>query len=356
MSRKVLLFPALLLEAVRIKVLAAERGETVIAAATSDTESGLNLFTQREVLPHLTDAAFKPSLLALLAREDIAHIYCPHARCYHEISLVLQEAKRPITLSNGMQQLHTALIYDGLRAAAAPVHAAYADRPMRRAAMPLDHLVSLLHVVTPIAGQSHFLKLATLAMLAADFPEGDCIEIGVAAGRSLVFFSLLMQYCNLGVTVGIDPWTNFAIKQDVGSLDTKMLAEQAVWDRGVQTLAMTLLPYAKQDLAFVRQTSAAAYQDYAAQRMMGAAPLGPIKTSGRIGVLHVDGNHTEEKAAEDLALWTQHLVPGAWVIVDDYLWDYGDGPRLATDAWLKQNAARVAENFVVDKAMFIKMK
>lgn len=87
---------------------------------------------------------------------------------------------------------------------------------------------------------------------------------------------------------------------------------------------------------------------------MGAQPLGPIKPSGQIGVLHVDGNHTEEKAAEDLALWTRHLAKGAWVIVDDYLWDYGDGPRLATDAWLKENAARVAKYFVVDKAMFIK--
>lgn len=356
MTRKVLLFPALLLEAVRIKVLAAERGETVIAAATNADESGLALFAHQRVLPHLTDAAFKPALLALLVQEGIAHIYCPHARCYHEINLILQMSGVPISLSNGMQQLHTALIHDGLRAAAAPIHAAYAGRTMRRPAMPLDHLVALLHTVTPIAGQSHFLKLATLGALAADFPEGDCIEIGVATGRSLVFFKLLMQYYNLGVTVGIDPWTNFAIKQDVGSLDAKMLADQAVWDRGVQTLQMTLLPYAKQDLAFVRQTSASAYQDYAAERMMGASPLGPVKTRGRISVLHVDGNHTEEKAVEDLALWTAHLVPGAWLIVDDYLWDYGDGPRLATDAWLKNNAARVVESFVVDKVMFIRMK
>jgi hypothetical protein len=165
-----------------------------------------------------------------------------------------------------------------------------------------------------------------------------------------------MQYYNLGVSVGIDPWTNSAIKQDVGSLDTKMLAEQAVWDRGVQTLQMTLLPFAKQDLAFVRQTSAAAYEDYAARRPMGSAPLGPVKTTGRIGVLHVDGNHTEEKAAEDLALWTQHLAPGAWMIIDDYLWDYGDGPRLAMDSWLKSNQARVADHFIVDKAMFVKVK
>ncbi|MBP7253294.1 MAG: class I SAM-dependent methyltransferase [Alphaproteobacteria bacterium] len=356
MSRKVLLFPALLLEAVRIKVLAAERGETVIAAATSVDESGLKLFPQHVMLPHLTDAEFKSALRALLVSESIAHIYSPHARCYHEISLILKEEGLPVTLSSGMQQLHAALIYDGLRAAAAPVHASYANRPMRRAAMPLDHLVALLHVVTPIVGQSHFLKLATLAMLAADFPEGDCIEIGVAAGRSLVFFSLLMQYYHLGVTVGIDPWTNFSIKQDVSSLDAKMLEEQAVWDRGVQTLHMTLLPYARQDLAFVRQTSAEAYQHYASQRLMGTQPLGPIQTAGRIGVLHVDGNHTEEKATEDLALWTPHLVPGAWVIVDDYLWDYGDGPRLAIDAWLKQNASRVAEHFVVDKAKFVKMK
>lgn len=354
MARKVLLFPALQLEALRIKVLAAERGETVIAAATSPDETGLQLFAERRVLPHVTTPDFKAALCDLLQREQIAHIYCPHARCYHEISLILKEQGGDVSLSTGMQQLHAALIHDQLRAAVAPVLAAQAGRSLRHAPLPLDHLVALLHTVTPIAGQSHFLKLATIGALAADFPAGDCVEIGVATGRSLVFFHLLMQYFGLGVTVGIDPWSNHAIKQDVGSLDARMLAEQAVWDRGVQTLQLTLLPYAKRDLAFVRQTSAAAYQDYAAGRPMGLAPLGPVATGGQIAVLHVDGNHTEAKAAEDLQLWTRHLAPGAWLVVDDYLWDYGDGPRRATDAWLKTHAGRVAETLVVDKAMFIK--
>ncbi len=356
MTRNVLLFPALLLEAVRIKVLAAERGETVIAAATDADESGLALFPQQRVLPHITSPDFGSALGELIERERIAHVYCPHARCYHAISVFLQQSGLPVTLSNGMQQLHTALIHDQLRALAAPLHADYAKRAMRNPILPLDHLVAFLHTVTPIAGQSHFLKLATLGCVAADFPEGDCVEIGVAAGRSAVLLKLLTQYFRCGVFVGVDPWTNMAIKQDIKSLDDKMLVDNAVWERGVETLRLTLLPYAKQDLAFLRMTSVDAHALYQRQRLVGEPPLGPVITAGKIAVLHVDGNHTEAKAAEDLALWTPYLVPGAWLVVDDYGWAYGDGPKRATDAWIEQNRQRIAEFFVADRAMFIKMR
>lgn len=355
MVKKVLLFPAMLLESVRIKVLAAEMGEVVIAAATEPDEAGLALFSDRRILPHVTDASFAEALKMLLVAEEISHIYSPHERCYHAMSVVLAQAGLTVTLSNGMQQFHAALVHDGLRAVAAPLHAHYAQRVMMRPIMPLDDLVAFLHVITPIAGQSHFLKLATLGALSADFPVGDFVEIGVAAGRSAIFLALLMRYHQLGVLVAIDPWINAEIKQNINSLDSKMLVDNSVWDRGVNTLITNILPFAHHDIAFLRQTSVSAHETYHATRVLGQAPLGPVATQGKIAVLHVDGNHVEEKAAEDLALWTPYLVAGAWLIVDDYGWAYGDGPKRATDAWLLHYHDCVAEHFVVDRAMFIKL-
>lgn len=82
-------------------------------------------------------------------------------------------------------------------------------------------------------------------------------------------------------------------------------------------------------------------------------PRAALKPAGRIALLHIDGNHDEACAAEDVALWSPLVAPGGWVAIDDYCWRYGDGPKLAGDALLTAWGEGVARAYVAGDCLFI---
>lgn len=357
MSRRVLLFPALLLESVQLKFIAAERAEHVVAAASNADEPGLRLFDHTMLLPHVHDPAFAGALAQLLREEKITHIYSPHDRCHQKLRALL-DADNPagVTLSNGFTQFVPDLVHDALRASITPLHARFAARQSRRPIVPLDYLTAILLTVSRIAGQSHAGKLAAIGCIAADVPAGDWVEIGVAGGRSAAFLALLQQYLCCGKLVAVDPWINEEMHQNINGLDSGLPGDKLAWERSARVAQLNLLPYTYNNIALLRLTSANAYQSYLQQRVFTSSSYGSVPTMGRIGLLHIDGNHDLPKVTQDLTLWGERLLPGGWMVVDDYVWDYGTGPQQATDIWLQENRARVAEYFVAERAMFIKLK
>ncbi len=357
MSRRVLLFPALLLESVQLKFIAAERAEHIIAAASNAEEPGLRLFDHTTLLPHVHDPMFGEALTRLLRAEAITHIYCPHDRCYQILRQLLpSDNPLGVTLSNGFTQFVPDLVHDALRASIAPIHDRFAARQWRRPIVPLDDLTAMLLTVSRIGGQSHAGKLATIGCIAADVPVGDWVEIGVAGGRSAAFLALLQQFLGCGKLVAVDPWINDEMLQNINELDDKLPGDNIAWERNARVAALNLLPYSRNNIAVLRLTSADAYQSYLQNRVFPSSSFGAVPTTGRIGLLHIDGNHDLPKVVQDLALWGGHLLPGGWMVVDDYMWDYGTGPQQAADAWLQDNRARVAEDFVAERALFVKIK
>lgn len=357
MSRRVLLFPALLLESVQLKFIAAERAEHIIAAASNAEEPGLQLFDHTVLLPHVHDPAFAGALTRLLRAEAVTHIYCPHDRCYQILrQLLSSDNPAGVTLSNGFTQFVPDLVHDALRVSIAPVHEPFAMRPSRRPIVPLDVLTALLLTVSRIGGQSHAGKLAIIGCIAADVPAGDWVEIGVAGGRSAAFLALLQQNLGCGKLVAVDPWTNDEMLQNINDLDNKLPGDNSAWERSARVAMLNLLPYIHNNIALLRLTSTDAYQSYLQNRVFKSPAFGVVPTTGRVGLLHIDGNHDQPKVAQDLALWGERLLPGGWMVIDDYVWDYGTGPQQATDAWLQDNRARVAEHFVAERAMFIRIK
>jgi hypothetical protein len=91
--------------------------------------------------------------------------------------------------------------------------------------------------------------------------------------------------------------------------------------------------------------------DGEAVRLLKSRPA--LKPSGRIALLHIDGNHDVSCAAEDVELWSPLVPPGGWVAIDDYCWRYGDGPKLAGDALLARWGDDVARAFVAGDCLFV---
>ena len=73
-------------------------------------------------------------------------------------------------------------------------------------------------------------------------------------------------------------------------------------------------------------------------------------------MLHIDGNHAEPQVASDCELWTPHVVPGGWIIFDDYEWAFGDGPRRVADAFVAARSSDIAAVFQAGPALFVQLK
>ncbi len=50
------------------------------------------------------------------------------------------------------------------------------------------------------------------------------------------------------------------------------------------------------------------------------------------------------------------VMPGGWVVMDDYLWPFGDGPRQVGDELLDAWGDEVATAFVSGTALFVQRR
>ncbi|NBQ05037.1 MAG: class I SAM-dependent methyltransferase [Actinobacteria bacterium] len=80
----------------------------------------------------------------------------------------------------------------------------------------------------------------------------------------------------------------------------------------------------------------------------------PVEYERHVAVIHIDGNHDYSSVREDCELWLTRLVPGAWLILDDYIWAHGDGPYRMGNELLRDEVDRIERAFVSGKALFVK--
>ncbi|MGI4881565.1 MAG: class I SAM-dependent methyltransferase, partial [Janthinobacterium lividum] len=83
---------------------------------------------------------------------------------------------------------------------------------------------------------------------------------------------------------------------------------------------------------------------------------GSTRYSGRIAVLHIDGNHAYENAKADVVGWTKLVTAGGWIVIDDYVWPWGDGPQRAGDELLAAHPEKIGCVFVMGTALFIQLR
>jgi hypothetical protein len=83
--------------------------------------------------------------------------------------------------------------------------------------------------------------------------------------------------------------------------------------------------------------------------------IGSTDYSGHIAILHIDGNHSYASAKADVLAWSGFVVAGGWIIIDDYIWPYGDGPKRVGDEFLTENKEKIAVSFVIGSALFLQL-
>ena len=248
---------------------------------------------------------------------------------------------------------------DKADAALAPYREAKELASAARTPEERTELAMLLLHASRIPGMCPAEKTMHLWMISHnEIPRGDVVEIGTWWGKSALVLLLLARRYGIGNVLCVDPWSDDELAQGVPSVDEASAALSA--EEAFEVFKMNLLPYVgtpntddDSDLNYMRMTSLEANEVWRGSVPWQTDEFGQTHYKG-IALLHIDGNHAYDKVKQDIEMWTPLVVPGGWIVLDDYDWRHGDGPRRAANEYLLAHPETM-RHFVAGGAMFVQV-
>lgn len=356
-SRATLVFPAVNQAAVEYLRAAQERGERTVCAASVASEEIAAERGGLHRLPSIYNDDFPQRFLSLIAAHSIARLFCPVASVHVFMRRFVAEHHLNIEVigqSPIRQQVeqHRKLMARARRLL--PLVEQCADGG--RSTLSLLEVAGVLRQASLIYGESNDEKLAAMMGIFASAPRGDVVEIGSQMGRSAFVLLYLAWRFRIGPVLTIDPWMpNESIQRESPDSLQALVGE---WDYDAlsEGFFVNMIPFRADDHAHMRLCSEDAFQAYAGGDAIFSPLSSRVSYSGKIGVIHIDGNHDYSYVRKDCELWLENLSPGAWLILDDYLWAHGDGPLRMGNELLQARRCSIDRAFVCGKALFVKFQ
>ena len=144
-------------------------------------------------------------------------------------------------------------------------------------------------------------------MAAAVYELGHpvAVSIGVFSGRSIIAMGFAMRQLTFGMVYGIDPYkVESATEGNGDEADKEWWAKKADLERMNGYAANQIWAHnLDQWVTLIRNAS------------QNVSQLFP-----QIGVLEIDGNHSEEASCRDVELYLPRVVPGGYIFFDDTSW------------------------------------
>lgn len=166
-------------------------------------------------------------------------------------------------------------------------------------------------------------KARTLAMLILVHKPKLCVEIGVWSGKSFLPIALAAQA--VGATaIGIDPYAAAASVQGQNAENAKWWGQTVtpeIYEMMYQSCKGHLMVHGLNNATLIRKTSDDALWSVSEEH-------------DPIGLLHIDGNHSEQ-AYRDATNYAPLVHGGGIVVLDDLTWDGGGVGKAAQ--WLLGN-------------------
>ena len=335
---------------------ALREGRDVIGASSLAHDPSRDRYPAWLSLPYITAPEFNDALSRAIVDFNICGIYTPNPVVWAYLNQRLKELAPGISLLNESpidtelssyrkaQQFAQSVIEQSTLLASA-----WKPRP----AMSLIEIASLFRHAELIPGMCDHDKLRALHEISRRSPTGDIVEIGSWWGKSAFILARLACCYEIGKVLCVDPWSNEHLIQndEKGLVDSiPVSAEEAL-----TVFQINLLPYANGRLNYLRMPSTDASRYYRNHPVVQTAAFGETTYFGHIAILHIDGNHSYANAHADVTSWSNLVIPGGWMIVDDYIWPYGDGPQRVGDEFLVDNHDRIDVAFVTGSALFIQL-
>lgn len=354
----ILIFPAGMPRSLDYLARALREGRRVIGSSSLSYDVSQPQYPEWAHLPYVNDADFGPRLAELASARGIQGIYTPNPFVWNFLNENLATMAPGVRLVNDWPMNEElagyadaevrarALLADGLPVASAvPAQPAMAERK----------LAALFRQANVIPGMCDNEKIGALAEVARHGVAGDVVEIGAAFGKSAFVLAQLARHYRLGKLLCVDPWqAEFIVQKDKGGLVDSCI-DKFDHEQIVRVFEMNLLPACQDDVNYLRLPSHLAVEHYRGGQPVTTPAFGTTQYAGRIALLHVDGNHSYDAASADIRMWSPFLAPGGWLIVDDYVWPYGDGPQRAGDEFLASERDRIHSSFVIGSALFIQI-
>lgn len=351
-----LVFPAVNQTAIEYLKSARQRGEPVICAASVANEEIAAECGGLHHLPSIYDEDFSRAFLTLVEEQFICHLFCPVSTVYAFMVQFISTHRLDIKLigqSPVRQQIeqHRQLMTRARRLL--PLVELCADGAPT---LSLLEVAGVLRQASLIYGESNDDKLAAMMGISVSAPAGDVVEIGSLMGRSAFVLLYLAWRYNIGPVLTIDPWRAADCIQRESPDSLQIVTDE--WDYEVlsEGFMVNMIPFRADDHAHIRLTSEDAFKVYAKGDTI-LSPMGKrVAYSGKIAVIHIDGNHDYDCVKKDCELWLGRMLPGSWLILDDYIWSHGDGPYRAGNELLHDQPDRIECAFVCGKALFVKLR
>lgn len=320
-------------------------GHRLVGASSAMPDAGDRDVDHFAHLPFITDPTFDTAFARLVADWGITQVYAPHQGVWRRLDALRDDAPEtrrfalcgPDPLLAIQQRFARHELWAAARAAAAGAPEEDATSALRPVLSKARH-AALHRAFLNTPGDSDAAKLAALCDIARRLPAGDLVEVGCLYGRSACALGLLARFHGIGNLVCVDPW-NTAELTDQGAaaalidieLDNTRIDSETIFRIFLGTIA------ALDNVGYIRKTSLAALDDYLEARRDGSLDspeLGRIALTGTLSLLHIDANHRYDHVRQDVMTWAPLLGPGGWLLLDDYVWAFGDGPCRVGDELL----------------------
>lgn len=338
-----LIFPAVIDGVENIAKTASQLGFSVIGASSVPLDSPSKYFEKTISLPYITNPAFDAHFDSALKKYGITHIHAPHHGVWVYLKNILTKNNQNESDSYGFtlcnqhpfqnywNEFEPHLIWadkalqDHLAQSIDGVHAAPAMSRLQYAALHRGFL--------RIPGESDPEKLMAMSAIMRLLPAGDVVEIGSLFGRSAYALARLAQHYRVGSTICVDPWRMEQIA-DQGAAAQGLFDSRSLIDLDRVFAEFCATASEAGNIGYIRAPSVQAidtYRNAILGQCLHSPDLGDVPVTGKIALLHIDGNHRYDHVVQDIETWSPHLIPGGWLLLDDYVWSFGDGPQRAGD-------------------------
>ncbi|WP_425251703.1 class I SAM-dependent methyltransferase [Janthinobacterium sp. NFX145] len=350
-----MIFPAGMPRSLAYLDQALANGMQVVGSSSLGHDPARERYSRWVQLPYVTAPEFDQALRQAVAAHDIGSIYTPNPVVWDYLQRRLERDFPGLVLVNSaplaseMAPYARALAF-GKAVLAQPFGLAASGEQAPAAA---TQIAALFRHAETIPGMCDQEKIRALCEVFRYCPAGDVVEVGSWWGKSAFVLASLARCHGTGKLLCVDPWTSEHLVQ----ANKSDLIDNVAWDasEALTVFQLNLLPYANGMVNYLRLPSVEAALEYRQDHVVETEAFGRTEYSGNIALLHIDGNHGYAEVRADIASWCDLVRPGGWIVMDDYAWAYGDGPRRATDEFLFQHAARISCAFFSGGALFIQV-
>ncbi len=358
--QRLLVFPATVDSAAPFVAVARSLGFEILGASSVPGRTILADGEARFHLPFVTDADFAQAFTTALEAHGITHVHAPHHVVWWRLSQLRAAGGARFHLCGPHPfEAHWDRFSPSedwaARQGAGDFPAALPSAPRGLAPALSSHQLAGLHrnfLRTP--GETDEDKLGAIYAISRVAPAGDVVEIGSLFGRSAQALSWLAGHYRIGATLCVDPWrVSRATDQGPAASLITDVASHLDFDKVFRNFLATAA--ATPGTSYIRAVSEQAIETYrhaSADGHYAAEGLDPIPVTGRIALLHIDGNHHYDYVTADIRAWSPYLADYGWLMLDDYEWSFGDGPRRAGDELL--GSGDYDHAFVLSDTLFLR--